>query len=65
MNKTYQYPYITEGYRDYMSCARHHTMGEWYICAVRQKKLSQFLKSTSTLPHLHQPAINPYDKSPE
>jgi len=29
------------------------------------KKLSQFLKSTTTLPHFHQPAINPYDKSPE
>jgi len=40
MNKTYQYPYITEGYRNYMSCARHHTMGEWYKCAVRQKTVT-------------------------
>jgi hypothetical protein len=29
------------------------------------KKLSQSLKSTSTLPYPHQPAINPYDKPAE
>jgi hypothetical protein len=29
------------------------------------KKLSQSLKSTSSLPYPHQPAINPYDKPDE
>jgi hypothetical protein len=60
MNKTYQYPYITERYSNYMSYIHHHRMGEWYSCAVHSET-AQSLKPTSTLPHPHQPAINPYD----
>jgi len=55
MNRTYQYPYITEGYRNYyMSCARHHTMGEWYKCAVRLPP-----KKTVTVLKIHQHITTP------
>jgi hypothetical protein len=40
------YPYNTEGYRNYMSYACHHTIGEWYSCAVRQE--------TGTVLKIHQ-----------
>lgn len=56
--QTYQYPYITEGYRNYMSYACYHTMGEWYSCAVTQEtgtvlKIHQHI--TIPTPAGHQP----------